>query len=759
MDKKTFALFKQLRKRDQSRRRLYSSGRVHFALAAIAVAILFLPSLSHAQVSQANVRGTVTDKTGAVIPQATVTLVNTSTQVTASTISNSAGAFYFQNINPGTYTLQASASGFTSQKLQPFVLEVNQTATLNFKLSVGKVTQVVSVQAQGEAIETASTSVGLTLDREQLQNIPLNSNNFTQLFKTAPGVSPISVPGSQTGAYTTSIGPMIIPSFNGQNQRSNLFVVDGMLDDETFGNAYAVQPIIHSMDNMKLESHESNAEFGGSTGGTVNISTKSGTNQFHGDLWEYYEDPSLQAVPYFSKAVPPLHQNLFGADIGGPVIIPHLYNGHNRTFFYGAYSGFRLSSPNTDYFLLPTAAELSGNFSADPPIYDPASTTCNAAGNCSRSQFDYLGQPNHVDPSRLNQGAIYYLQHALPPVTSPTASLPGGTNAYETAPNIQSFNRYDFRVDQEVGAKTSVFFHIMGLLGSSTSGRSQLPAVTSTNAYTWVASYTHTFSPTTILHLEGGRTYESRPFLQNWKGLPANFDSAVGFPTGLSSGYVTLGNSIPAVNVAGYFGDLGEWANPEVTAANSAYIGDFTKIVGKHTLRMGAQYNSMGESQDIEWAQEQFTSQETSSLGSGNTGTAIASYLLGVTNGFTKRNVVESLGPGGVFSAYFQDTYQPIQSLTLTAGLRYDIPFIPKYGTPGNSNQYTGDFDFNNGTYIIYKVPPPCSTTRTAPCLPGGILPPHVVVSKDGDKVLQNQYDDLQPRLGIAYRLGPKTAI
>lgn len=754
----------------QSDRRQWAANWLSHAYEATLVCLMLLPlvaltvlpvSLS-AQTSQAVVRGGVSDISGAVVPAATLTLRNIETGIAIKTISNDVGNYLFPGVNPGTYTLQASANGFTSRKLQPFVLQVNQETTLDFKLSPGQVTQVVHVQAQGEAIETASTELGLTLGSKQIEELPVDSRNFTALILTAPGVSPISVPGSQTLQNTTSIGPAIIPSFNGQTQRSNVFVVDGILDDETFGNGYAVQPILNSIQNMKLQSHNDSAQFGGSTGGTVNMATKAGTNQFHGNLWEYFKPSSLQAINYFSTRVTRLTQNQFGGGVGGPVLIPHLYNGHDKTFFYFAYEGYRFSSPDTDYLLVPTAAQLSGDFSGYAPIYDPASTTCDASGVCARKQFSYNGMLNHIDPSRINAGAVYFAQHTLPAPTNPTFDLPGGANAFQDSSDSSGLNSYDFRIDQSIGANSSAFFRMMRLTGTTNSGRTQLRNAQTTDAYSWVGSFTHSFNPSTILHLAFGRTYERRDNEEQFVGLPSGFNSKVGFPSGLTSGYSTLGSSvIPELDVDNYFASGGTNGNPIVSANDWEVTGDLTKVIGRHTFHTGAGYNSVGESQAIEAASEEFRAQETNSLVDGTSGDAMASFVIGNPGSFQKRNVVETIGWGGMFSAYLQDTIRVTNTLTVNAGLRYDLFFLPAYGTSKAGNQYVGNFDFNNGTYEVLKLPKPCAVTGTAPCIPtpGGILPDHVVLSPTGTKVMQNQYNNLQPRFGIAYRIWPNTAL
>ena len=751
--------------KDNSRRTTLTRSILSFTLALVAMTVFAGSAI--AQTSQASIRGNVHDASNAVISAATLTLVNVDTQVVSKTLANDRGDYLFLNINPGRYTLEASQSSFSSEKLTPFLLQVNQTAVLDFTLSVGKINQVIVVEATGGGLQAATSELGLTLEAKQIADLPLDTRNFTGLFGTAPGVSPLSVGGTQTLNYTTTIGPAIIPSFNGQTQRSNIFVVDGILDVETFGDAYAVQPSIETIQDLKLQSHNDSAEFGGSTGGTINVATKSGTNSLHGSGWEYNKSPSLQALAYFTPkgtVQTPFKQNQFGGTLGGPVVIPKLYHGKNKTFFFVGYEDFRFSGPGNTNTLVPTAAELAGDFTADLPIYDPASTTCDTSGNCTRTQFSYNGVKNMIDPSRLSAGNIYYAKNVFPQISA--TPIGGGNNATQNAPNSQSLYTYNGRVDETIGAKNSVFFRIMGLRGDVTSGRLQIPDVKETNAYSYVGSYVHIFNPNTVLHVQGGRTFESRTEVQRYTNVPSDLVAKVGFPSGLTSGYVTLGNIVPGFSIENHFGELGEYANPETTANSWSIKSDYTHVIGKHTLKFGAEYNGIGESQQIEWAQEAMRAQETNSLHDGTlgaapvTGNAVASFVLGVPGSFTKRNVSESLSPGGIFGYYAQDQFQVTPTLTVNVGIRYDLALISKYGRPGDNNQAVGNFDFNNGTYVVYKVPGSCATLLTAPCIPtpDGSLPAHVVASSDG-KVLENQYNNFQPRFGVAYRFAPRTVL
>ena len=708
-----------------------------------------------AQTSQATIRGSVRDSSNAALVGANLKLVNTETHVVSTSVTNSAGDYLIQNINPGTYTLEASRNGFGTQKVNPFVLVVNQTSTLDFTLPVGNVTETVEVNAAGENIQAATSELGATLESKQIEDLPLNGRNFTGLFIAVPGVSPIMASGSSANGWSFFTGSALVPAVNGQTNRSNLFLVDGILDSETFGNGFAVQPIIDVIQDQKLQSHNDSAEFGGSTGGTINLSTKSGTNTLHGAAYEFNETGSLQAQNYFTppgSAPPDFTQNMFGGNLGGPIVIPHLFDGHNKAFFFVAYEGTRASGPNIVPVYVPTPAQLAGDFTGFNPIYDPASTVCDANGVCTRTQF-----PNNIIPAnRINQGDLYYAENTLPPIsTTPVA----GGNAYKISPSKNTFNQFDARGDFNFGQNDSALFRYMDFRGPAHWGWAKNPWTAQNDAYQWEVGYVHVFSATSILHVQGGKTHSTDNNLNHWVGLPADFIQKVGFTPSYITGYITGGTLLTDYQVDNYFSN-GESVQNDLEADGWSVKGDYTRVLGKHTLKFGAEFNKIAGGLLFEIPSLEFSQQETSDLGSDISGDALASFLIGAPNNSVYRNFGETMSFGGIFGTYLQDQFQVTPKLTLNLGLRYDHAYIPKYGTPGAHNQDVGNFDFNNGTYIVYKVPGSCAVLQNAPCIPtpDGSLPEHVVASPDG-RVLQNPQLNLQPRFGFAYRIFPATAI
>ena len=384
-----------------------------------------------AQQTTAAINGVVKDPTGAAIPDAKVELTSVATSVVRTTTTNSGGAYAFPSVVPGVYSMQASATGFSAVTQQNITLEVSQTATLDFQLTVGTAQQNITVNAaEGAALETATSELGTVVNTKEVNDLPLNGRNFTQLLTITAGVANINrdqSAGGGGGWAGHSLGSFTFPAVNGARNRSNYFVLDGENDLNTMLGMYNYSPIVDAIQEFKTQGHNDLAEYGGAAGGIVSVVTKSGTNQYHGALWEFLRNKDMDARGYFEATLPPLKQNQYGASVGGPVWIPKVYNGKNRTFFYAAWEGFRIRSAITTGALAPTDAMRNGDFSAlGVPIYDPATTTLNpATSTYSRSVF-----PGNIIPSdRISP--ISALYQSLIPHAGP---LVNGNNIFSSGP-------------------------------------------------------------------------------------------------------------------------------------------------------------------------------------------------------------------------------------------------------------------------------------------------------------------------------------
>jgi len=255
-------------------------------------------SIAWAQATSAAVNGTVRDPGGAVITEATVVLHNRDTNLDRVTVTNNVGAYVMPNVQPGNYDLRASKTGFGPAVNSGITLVVNQTATYDFTLKAGGVNEVVNVQANSIALETSTAELGVAVVKEQVNDLPLNGRNFTQLLNLTPGVSTVNVSQNSAtsgGIWSNPVGTFSYPSVNGQSNRSNLFLLDGVNNEGSFGSTYAVPPIVDDIQEFKVQSHNDDASFGGVMGGVVNVVTKSGTSQFHGSGWEFIRNKALDA--------------------------------------------------------------------------------------------------------------------------------------------------------------------------------------------------------------------------------------------------------------------------------------------------------------------------------------------------------------------------------------------------------------------------------------------------------------------------------
>ncbi len=436
---------------------------LRFGFLAFFIATLLLsPDSGRAQLSTGSVTGIVRDSTGSVVANASVTLHNVDTTVQHKTVSNDAGNYVFLNLGPGRYALEARAAGFATKRVAEFVLAVNQTASIDISLQVGSQSEVVTISAETQQLDVSTADLGTVIATKQVNDLPLNGRNFTQLLSLTPGVAPVSVAQNSMGGRAGGFGApisvgsaFIFPAVNGQTNRSNFFLTDGLNNFGTFQSTYSVPPIVDAIQEFKVVSHADSAQFGSVLGGVVNVVTKSGGNDYHGTAWEYVRNTVFDARNTFLQRVTPFRQNQFGASLGGPVWIPKLYSGKNRTFFYFAYQGFRYTQNSDSLLKVPTAAQLVGDESSFPTqIYNPFSTRPDPAnpGKFIRDPF-----PGNQIPSNLIDPRMVAFIHAVLPPAGPVLNGTGD-NAIDTTPNHQTQNEYNVRI--EIGAPVTYILSI-----------------------------------------------------------------------------------------------------------------------------------------------------------------------------------------------------------------------------------------------------------------------------------------------------------
>lgn len=734
------------------------------ALACVLVGtlLLVLQPAALGQLSMASINGIVRDTSGANIPGAKIVLQNVTTGEERSTVSNETGYYTIVNIPPGSYSLTTSKQGFETTKEAEFRLAVNQTMTADVTLKVGAAAETVMVAGTATQLEASTAELGTVIGSAEVNNLPLNGRNFTQLLLLTPGASPINVTQNAGGFATNPVGTFSFPAVNGQGNRSNMYMLDGINDTQPIANTYNVAPIADDIQEFKVDSHNDLAQFGGVMGGVVNIVTKSGTNSFHGTGWEFLRNDAFDARNYFdhSPKVAELRQNQFGANVGGPVILPH-YNGRNRTFFFASYEGVRIREGQTTLFLVPTPSQLAGDLSSvTAQIYNPFSTRPdpNRPGQYLRDPF-----PNNQIPSNLIDPRMVAIAKLLFP--APINTGVPGTNGRNSSPIAQNSNEYSLRGDENIGSKDRFWGRFTDIETSfAVPGPFATAGAISNNNYSahQIASgWNHTFGTTAILDVEFGhnRGEQTGPhFLTKLNAQQAL--QAGGFSTDFTCGFTGGPRScyIPSLNIPG-FASFGEGYSENPTANYYTWKGNFSKVFGKHFVSLGTEFNRNLFSSPNNGESVGFSSFQTSNLETSAGGNALASFLLGVPDNASKTNTFIALAPQWIDGFYVQDQWKASERLTVNVGLRYDVSTWPLFFSDNHGHTYAGDLDLRNGTYILESAPPPCTQTNAPPCIPGnGTLPAHVVLAPN-KRIFHTSYDNVQPRFGLAYRVGEKTAI
>jgi hypothetical protein len=750
----------------------------------------------YAQNASASLNGTITDPSGDVVEGASITLANQDTGINRRTTTNSSGYYNFLDIIPGRYTLTISKSGFRNVELPTLNLLVNQTLTQNQVLSVGAVTETVRVSADQESVllQNSSSDLGSVIQTKEIEQLPLNGRNFTSLLILSPGVNPVST-AQGSSISTTDAGISAIPgtaffkvSFFGQQNRETLYYMDGIINTDLRGAIYGFLPIIDTMEQFKVQSHIDSAEFGVVTGGVVNMLSKSGTNSFHGSVWEFVRNNIFDARnsytdfcntarcgPGSSSNTPaaPLHysQNQFGGAVGGPIL-------REKLFFYGGYEGWRYSKPMLPQTLVPTSQELSGDFSSasysfyQHQFYNPNSTTC-TGGTCTVQPFkcDANGNPitpaNNIQPtgtpclkmpaSMINPVMLSYIKAYYAPANS-VANEAAGYNFVDTRPQIDNNNSYQVRIDFHKSEKNNFFGRIsqMWVYDTSPLAGTIGSNVSNYHAYNFGGGYTHLFTSNLLLDVRGGAMLKPYVFTQAFSPIGSKGATDAGFTNVDQYGgmYINLASPYTTSN-SGSEGNLYR-GNPVVNVG-----GSISYLLGRHSLKAGADYIYQNRLQRNLYQQFTFSDAVTSNINASNTGNSLVSGLLGFPATFTAQqpDLAEDYFSMTLWDGYITDSWKAKPNLTLNFGIRYE--YLP--GINMLNNRLANGFDIPNANYIIAASSvPACTSTFTNPCIPGGIgaVPynNHITFSP-GQKVGPAISDNVGPRFGFAYQPHGNTVV
>jgi hypothetical protein len=676
------------------------------------------------QMTTGTILGSVTDPSGASIPRARVTVTNTGTGISRSFVTRADGRYVIPYLIPGAYSVSAEKQGFKTITQTGITLQVDQTARIDLTLQVGAVTQRVAVSTQAPVLQTQTSGEGTVITGSKMVSMPLNLREFADLVNLTPGTTVNSVgPGDLASSFSGD-NPQAIDSSsaNGIESDANNWTIDGISDNEQQFSILSVSPSLDAIQEFNVGNNNYSAEFGLAGGAEVQIVIKSGTNQFHGDAFEFFRSSGLEANNFFSNAsglaIAPYHQNQFGANIGGPIK-------KDRTFFFVDYEGLRTIQGQTGLSTIPTTAQRNGDFSeaGNPVIYDPFS-------------LNSAGQPQpfsgNVIPSSLINPAAAKTMALFP---APNVSAPvGQANYIGIADLTHQIDEGDVKIDHTLTSKD----HLVGrvsILRTTLTNPSYLGPVLEGSpdgitAYTLnqndEISETHIFSPTTLNEFRVGLNRVNT----NWYSLAEGLDTSnqVGIP-GINNFCSTCGG-LPTIQITGYssFGDA--LYAPTIRHGNTfEYVDNVTFIRGKHTLKVGADIqriqgdlyqtdNSMGEFC--------FNADNTSLAGGAGTGSGLAGFLLGYPDFVGRASLTDTPSQRDTQLFFFgQDDYQVKQSLTLNLGLRWDY-FAP----PTDAWNNMANFNLATGNIQLACIAISCSAA------------------------IQAHYDYGDPRVGFAYSIG-----
>lgn len=636
-----------------------------------------------AQITTGTILGTVKDPSGAVVPQARIVVRNLETGLTRTITTNASGAYILPELPLGHYTLRAEAPGFSTFVQTGLELHVQQNLRVDIALRVGKATQQVTVTGAPPLVNTVNATRSTVINNTTVVEMPLNGRYFNQLANLVPGVSP-GIPG--TTLQTLFAGGEAVWSY-GQRDTSNEWNMDGASMNVGVYNWNGFNPPIDAIQEFTVQTGMYPAQFGFQAGANVNIAIKSGTNHLHGTLYDFLRNDAFDARDFFSATVPKLTQNQFGATIGGPVVLPKIYNGRDKTFFFFSYEGLRSSTDRVGNFVVPSLDMRSGNFTH---TYTGAVYT----GTLIDPSTGLPYSPTNILPSISSQATKilnYY--------PKPNQKLGAVFNYQLLAPVLNTDNEYIARVDHRFSDADTMFVHYAQDLRSEPSPAfiPGFSTFTTLGAHNVAGSETHILSPHTLNHAEiavnrsfvtdgtprTGTNFSAQQTL-GIPDIPTSSPEAAAFPLFTIQNYLSLGdpNNYPVIQ-------------PDTEIQ---FTDNLTLVRGHHTLNIGADIRRrrMDRFQGI-YTGGQFNFADANPAGTGN---AFADFLLGLPE-----ESQLGIAPAQIrmreseMAFYVQDDWNATKKLTLNLGLRYELRTVP-YDTRGT----VASFNFATGQPITLSA-------------------------------------------------------
>jgi hypothetical protein len=721
--------------------------------AAVVLALAEAPM--YGQVISASINGAVLDPAGAAVPNAKVRAVNTSTNLEIAAATDSDGRYTFPSLPPGgPYSVIVTAAGFNTEERSGVTLEVNQAARIDFTLRIGATTETVQVTAEAPLIDATTAAMGQVVTGESIVNLPLNQRNTYSLIFLAPGVQ-----GDVSFTYNN-----MNFSINGGRPGTTDILVDGIPSSPGLANpnqGIAVFPSVEAVQEFKVQTNAYSAEFGRSGSGIINLIYRSGTNQFHGSLFEFLRNSDLDANSYYSNlngvVLPNFKRNQFGASLGGPVELPRLYRGRNKTFFFAAYEGLRQGSATTLTTTVPSVAQRSGDFSHTlnaagqlVTIYDPLTTAPQGSGYVRQAFPGNVIPADRIDKVGKNAAAYF-------PLPNRPGSIAGVNNYFAAGTSVLNTNLVDAKVDENLSDRSRFFVRYSRLALNQPSPVLLPPEVAvaqrspdnqaQTNNSVAI-DFTRTISATNLVEVR----YGFARIKLDYRSTSLGFDpTKLGFPASIAANADHL--IFPGIAPANYYGlgapGQGDTRDPSFESHLLAI--ENTRILSAHTLRFGVEARLLrvddtesGSSTGNFSFTNAITQGPNPNAASTTAGNSIASLLLGVGSGSIGINLKDVATQSRYYAAFVQDDWKVLRKLTLNLGLRYDLD-IPRTER------------FNRLQTFDPLVPSPLAARTGIAGLRGGV----VFTGVDGSsrRQFEPQWHNFNPRFGFAYQATARTVV
>ncbi len=726
-------------------------------IAALICDILIAPGAS-GQAAYGNIIGAVTDPSGAAVPGAKVTATDIAKGVTYTASANPDGYYALSNLTPGNYKVIVEASGFKSYQQEPVPVIVGTSSTLNAALQVGAATESVTVNGAPPLLETDRAAVSTDLSSELVGQLPIVNRNFTQLELLLPGSAKMPWQHGQTENPQGGIQV----NTNGQLFSGTNFMIDGMDNTDPVLGIIMINPPIDSVQEFKGTTSNFDAEFSQAGGSVIQVQTRSGTNDFHGSLFEYLQNDFFQARDPFTQQtgkLPPLRWNQFGGSIGGPII-------KDKLFAFFDYQGTRQHNAGEVSIRVPTAAERAGDLSdLGVPIYDPTTGT---SGGSGRTQFSDLSRATPSNPFGLNiipqslitSQATNLLATNLVPLPNLTPTDPTADNFVTGGVQVFNTNQFDIRVDHYLTNNVRYFgrysyggYHLntpgaLGTAGGQQFNNLSFEGISNVRNQNGVGGLTYTLGSSLLSDFRFGvtryRVLVSSPdasqMLATQAGILGLNDPARKDTWGLPDLNIGVGLSggVSSNSAGGFL--IGYRCNCPLDEEETEFQGatNWTKVHSNHSIKWGAdirrRVNLRLPSDQHRSGVYDFSSNVTADSSVSGSGLALASFLLGDASQFNRFAQVSTNQRDLQWSMYYyvSDTWRVTPKLTLNYGLRWDTWFADRSLNRGQGGRYSA---LDN----LVRIPGVGGVS-----LSGGV---------------NTDYNNFSPRIGIAYALDPKTVI